>query len=89
MDIEQLKSAIRNVHADLENTGEADPELRRLLQQLDEDLHRLLAARAEVEKEQSGLQARLEGLAADFDTQHPKLARVLREIGVALARVGI
>jgi chromosome segregation ATPase len=89
MDIDQLKSSIRELHADLENTGEADPELKRLLKDLDDDLHRLLAARAEVERDQSGLQERLESLAADFDTQHPKLAAALRELGVALARVGI
>jgi chromosome segregation ATPase len=89
MDVEQLKTTIRDLHADLEKTGEADPELRKLLRQLDNDLHRLLAARAEVEKEQSGFQERLESIAADFDTRHPQLAGVLREIGVALARVGI
>ena len=89
MNIDQLKSTIRDLHADLEKTGEADPELRKLLQQLDSDLHRLLAAQAEVEKEQSGFQERLESIAADFDTRHPQLAGVLRELGIALARVGI
>lgn len=89
MDTDRLKSTIRELHGDLEKTGETDPELHKLLTQLDSDLHRLLEARAEVEQEQTGLQERLESLAADFDTQHPKLAGVLRELGVALARVGI
>ena len=30
-----------------------------------------------------------ETLAADFDARHPQLAAILRELGVALARVGI
>ena len=89
MNPDELKTAIRDLHADLEKTGEADPELRKLLKQLDDDLHRLLAARAEVAQEQSGFQERLEALAADFDTRHPRLAGVLRELGDALARVGI
>jgi len=89
MNVDQLKTTIRDLHAGLEKTGEADPELRALLQKLDSDLHRLLAARAEVEKEQSGFQERLESIAADFDTRHPQLAGVLRELGDALARVGI
>ena len=89
MDTRQLKSTIKNLHADLEGTGPVDPELRKLLEQLDNDLHRLLAARDEVEKEQSGFQERLEFIATEFDSRHPQLAGVLREIGVALARVGI
>ncbi|NIP18030.1 MAG: DUF4404 family protein [Xanthomonadales bacterium] len=89
MDTEQLKSTIRELHADLERAGPADPELRELLQQLGDDLHRLLAAREQVEKERSGFQERLEALATEFDSRHPQLAGVLREIGAALSRVGI
>ena len=89
MNVDQLKSAIRELHADLEKTGRVDPELRALLKKLDGDLHRLLAAKAEVQKEQSGFNERLESIAADFDTRHPQLAGVLRELGDALAKVGI
>lgn len=89
MDTDRLKRTIRDLHEDLEKTGQADPELKQLLKQLDGDLHRLLAAKAEVEKEQSGFNQRLESIAADFDTRHPQLAGVLRELADALARVGI
>jgi uncharacterized coiled-coil DUF342 family protein len=89
MNTDRLKATIKGLHDDLERTGEADPELRELLQHLDADLHRLLAAGDEVERERSGLQERLEEIATRFDSRHPQLAGVLREIGVALARVGI
>jgi predicted nuclease with TOPRIM domain len=89
MDTAGLKRTIRNLHDDLENTGRIDPELRNLLEQLDVDLHRLLAATEEVEQERSGLQEQLEMIASRFESQHPQMASVLREIGIALARVGI
>ena len=89
MSTKDIKTTIRNLHESLEGSGPIDPETRELLAQLDTDLHRLLAAKEEVENEESGFQERLESLAADFDSQHPQLSAILRELGDALARVGI
>jgi cell division septum initiation protein DivIVA len=89
MDTTRLKKTIRKLNDDLERTGRIDPELRELLEDLDADLHRLLAATEEVEQERSGLQEQLEMIASRFESQHPQMASMLREIGVALARVGI
>ncbi len=89
MNIDQLKSTIRDLHTDLDKTGQLDPELKELLQLLDEDLHRLLSRQADESLDTSGISERLESMAADFATQHPKLAPVLREVADALAKVGI
>lgn len=89
MSTEKIKSTIRDLHRRLEDTGPVDSELHDLLSELDQDLHRLLAARAEVASEEAGLQDRLESLAADFDSRHPQFAAMLRELGAALSRVGI
>lgn len=89
MSTEQIKSTIRDLHERLEEAGPIDAETRQLLSQLDQDLHRLLAAKVEVQDEEAGFQERLESIAADFDSRHPQLAGILRELGDALARVGI
>ena len=89
MSSEQIKTTIRNLHQRLEKAGPIDGETRELLTELDQDLHRLLAAKVEVEDEEAGFQERLESIAADFDSRHPQLAAILRELGDALARVGI
>jgi hypothetical protein len=89
MSSEQIKSSIRTLHERLEDAGPIDTETRELLAQLDADLHRLLAAKDDVPIEEDGLQERLESIAADFDSRHPQLSAVLRELGDALARVGI
>lgn len=87
MNTEQIKSTIRTLHERLEGARSIDSETRELLGQLDRDLHRLLAT--EPSEAEAGFQERLEAMAADFDSRHPQLAAVLRELGDALARVGI
>jgi chromosome segregation ATPase len=89
MSSDDIKSSIRTLHQRLEDAGPLDSETRELLAQLDADLHRLLAAKADVRIEEDGLQERLESIAADFDSRHPQLSAILRELGDALARVGI
>ncbi|NIM68870.1 MAG: DUF4404 family protein [Xanthomonadales bacterium] len=89
MEPDQLKASLRALHAALEKTGSADPELRALLTELDADLHRLLAERGKPTEEGAGLNTRLEEMAADFDSRHPQLAPLLRELADNLAKVGI
>ena len=86
---EDVKTTIRALHRTLERAGPVDPETRELLNELDQDVHRLLAQEGETGNDEGGLQERLEALAADFDSRHPQLSAILRELGVALARVGI
>ena len=86
---EDIKSTIRELHRSLEQAAPVDPETRQLLSQLDQDLHRLLEKDPVSETGETGLQERLESLATDFDARHPQLTAMFRELGVALARVGI
>lgn len=85
---EDIKSTISELRQRLEQADPVDPETRQLLGQLDQDLHRLLESPVS-ETGEAGLQERLETLAADFDARNPQLAAILRELGVALSRVGI
>ena len=89
MNINRLKSDIKDLHADLEKTGQADGELRELLQQLDSDLHRLLSTDDNATKDSPGFSERIESVAADFDARHPQIASTLREMADSLAKVGI
>lgn len=89
MSDKDINAAIKALHRSLEKSGSVDPETRQLLQELDQDVDRLLSRDAAEREDEGGLQERLEELAADFDSQHPQLAAILRELGVALARVGI
>jgi signal transduction histidine kinase len=84
-----IKTTIRALHETLEQSGPVDPETRELLSELDQDVHRLLAQESVEGEDEGGLQERLEALAADFDSRYPQLSGILRELGVALARVGI
>lgn len=81
-----IKAKIARLREQLEAAGSPDPETVSLLQQLDADLHRLLD---QSDPDSHPLRERVETLAADFDAQHPQAAAILREIAVALARVGI
>lgn len=89
MSLEKIKSSLRELHGQLEKAGPVDEETGKLLSQLDTDLHRLLGEHAAGDADPDGLQERLESIAAGFDSRHPQLSAVLRELGVALARVGI
>lgn len=89
-----LKSHLQHLHADLNRTPEVDEELRRLLTQLDGDIHALLEKRAAaippvVEEPVYGLTERTREITARFAARHPKLEPALRELGNMLSNMGI
>ena len=85
----RLAGRLTELHQELERTPELDQELRALLQEVDGDIHALLAREELAEGEVQGLRERLEVLAADFDAQHPNTNIFFRELIHALGRMGI
>lgn len=101
-DTANLKSHLKDLHANLAQTSDVDEELQSLLRQLDGDIRTLLERRtaiaaAEVEQEQVeqeqsqtyGLAERTQELTARFAVEHPRLEPALRELGRMLANMGI
>ena len=92
-----LKSHLKDLHANLAQTGEVDEELQSLLRQLDGDIRTLLDRRtaiatdpqAEAQSQTYGLAERTQELTARFAAGHPRLEPALRELGRMLANMGI
>lgn len=95
-DTANLKSHLKELHANLAQTGEIDEELQALLRQLDGDIRQLLERRTEVVtadvqplSEPADLSERTQEIAARFAVEHPRLEPALRELGRMLANMGI
>jgi chromosome segregation ATPase len=82
MDSQQLKETLKRLHGELEATGSADQELKDLLRELDQDIHRL------TERHESPGR-RLEQAALEFEAEHPRVAALLSELADTLAKLGL
>jgi phosphate uptake regulator len=83
-DLKQLLSQLQN---ELENTDSVDPDTLQLVQELDEEINRLLEADDNDEFE--NVMERAQSVETRFAVDHPVAERFLREIIDALAKVGI
>ena len=97
-DTANLKSHLKDLHANLAQTDDVDEELQSLLHQLDGDIRNLLERRtaiasAEAQADEAsqtyGLAERTQELTARFAAEHPRLEPALRELGRMLANMGI
>ncbi|MEJ7808202.1 MAG: DUF4404 family protein [Telluria sp.] len=96
-DTANLKSHLKDLHANLAQTSDVDDELQSLLRQLDGDIQTLLERRAAVaaleaqpeESQTYGLAERTQEITARFAVEHPRLEPALRELGRMLANMGI
>lgn len=93
---DRLKEHLRTLHQELEGSGELDDDMRRLLSQVDDDIHRLLdrgapdAAEEDSETDAAdALSEQVRETATNFQAEHPRTYRVLREIADTLAKLGI
>ena len=90
MSTDNLKQSLKNLHAQLETAGDADPELRELLQTLENDIQNLLVREAAADgKPDSGLLERVQAISAKFAVRHPHMEPALRELADILGRMGI
>ncbi len=88
----RLKEHLENLHRELEGSERLDDELRTLVGKVDRDIHRLLAADAADADADTGtdvLSAQVREAATNFQAEHPRTYRVLREIADTLAKLGI
>jgi len=86
-----LKAHLKALHRQLQETNDVDPELETLLRQLDGDIDRALARRAESQLDHNtfGLSSRSQELAARFNANHPTVSAGLRQLGNMLSNMGI
>ncbi|MEQ8858368.1 MAG: DUF4404 family protein [Pseudomonadales bacterium] len=88
-----IRTTLEQLHGELEKTPALDADLRTLLEEVDADIHALLAAEGDddgaLKGIQEGIQERVESLAADFAARHPNTEVFFRELVAALGRMGI
>ncbi|MAT84431.1 MAG: hypothetical protein CMQ43_06960 [Gammaproteobacteria bacterium] len=89
MSSDDIKTTLTELHRELERTPDLDEDLRRLLVEVDADIHSVLSARERTESEVESLRGRLEALSADFAAAHPNTEVFFRELVHALGRMGI
>jgi uncharacterized protein YoxC len=83
-----LNELLAQLNRVLEETDEIDDETRRLVEDLDEDINRLLDTDSSAEDFES-VTDRARAVQSHFAVEHPVADRFLREIIDALAKVGI
>jgi len=84
---QNLKKLLNSLHDALENTEKVDPDTLKLVQDLDEDINRLLEA--DSDDDVDNVVDRAKSVETRFAVDHPVAERFLREIIDALAKVGI
>jgi chromosome segregation ATPase len=89
MPIDDLKDALKKLHANLESTNNVDAEMKTLLKVLESDIQNLLARKEETPADVNDLVTQAQSLSARFATQHPQLEQIVRELADSLARMGI
>jgi hypothetical protein len=83
---ESLRELLSRVHERLRKAGSVDPESRKLLAEVMDDIDRTLRADETAEKRHV---PRLENLAVQFEADHPGLAQQLRQLADVLGKAGI
>ena len=89
MTTEEIKTSLRQLHAELAQGHAVDPEVTSLLHVLEKDIHSLLDEPNAAAAHAHPLADRLDAAALQLEVGHPKLAPVLRQVGEALSRIGI
>ena len=89
MPTDDLKDALKKLHANLESTNSVDTELKTLLKVLEGDIQNLLAKKEDAPADVDDLVTQAQSLSAKFATEHPQLERIVRELADSLARMGI
>jgi hypothetical protein len=85
-----LNELLSQLNEALEGIDEIDAETRRLVEDLDEDINRLLDTDTESAPEDfESVTDRARSIQSQFAVEHPVADRFLREIIDALAKVGI
>ncbi|NCF62871.1 MAG: DUF4404 family protein [Gammaproteobacteria bacterium] len=84
---QNLKQLLNSLHDALEDTDKVDSDTLKLVQDLDEDINRLLEAGSDDDVD--NVMDRAKSVETRFAVDHPVAERFLREIIDALSKVGI
>jgi phosphate uptake regulator len=84
---QNLKTLLNRLHEVLDKTDKVDDDTLKLVQELDEDINRLLDA--DSDDDFDNVMDRARSVETRFAVDHPVAERFLREIIDALAKVGI
>lgn len=86
MDQNKLQNLLAELHRELSSTTRVDPESRRMLEQVLEDIRQLTP---EQDGSAGDLTAQLREAALRMEAEHPRLAGALGQLGDVLAKMGI
>ena len=89
MSDEPLRELLERVHQRLSGDDAPDARSRALLKTLMHDIERALAQQGKTSGQKLDAAPRLEALAVKFESEHPQLAGVLRQLMDALGKAGI
>ena len=84
-----VKETVEQLHAELENSKNVNPDLEVALKQLSQDIERVLDQSSDKKPHPETLRERSEAVAARFTAAHPRLERILNELADALGKMGI
>ena len=87
MDDKHLDTLLEQVHAELQRLEHVDEEGRKLLQELDDDIHALLKRTDETEA--LSIRERIQQALERFEVKYPTLTTLLSEISAVLSNAGI
>lgn len=90
MDKHRLVNTLQQLHAELSDAEQVDPETLSQLRAVTDDINRLLDKRSEVSPDDVDPVTRsLKDLLLKFETEHPQLSTRIGEVADALAGMGI
>jgi hypothetical protein len=85
----ELRDQLAALHTELARTSSVDPQSRELLVSLLGDITRLLGPAGRADEDDRPVHERLDGLAVQFEAEHPALGAAIRRVVDALAKAGI
>ena len=88
-DRQRLQATLDDLHAQLGEMEQADPEVRARLQATLAEIQAALAARAQRQPEPESITTRLGEAARHFENSHPNLSGAIGSVIDALGRMGI
>ncbi|MCV6604659.1 MAG: DUF4404 family protein [Porticoccaceae bacterium] len=86
---DELKQQIIELRHSLEQASETDVHVKDMLGSLMEDIVVLVNEEDDDQVDSQAVQSQLNQQAADFESQHPKIAGLLRQLMDQLAKLGI
>lgn len=88
MDANKLKTTLTQLHGELAQSGKLDPELKQLLETLDQDIQQALQKGA-TQGDESEFTDRAREIESRFAAEHPYLSAGLQELMEILGKMGI